>query len=311
MIRRLIVAVVVSMFVMNAWGTGEKAPTLFSGVERMVFRNGSHPTAEYAGITVVGMDADSTAVTKGDMSFVGDSLVWVGATEAEGTYNRALVSIDLSALPESSLVVRAILHLWTSDSQAGPTGLPQLSCYRLFRPFDAAPTWTNRKTETATDTAWYVAGALSTLGQGPKWPAYGSAGAIVLAPRNEYRTSMTGLPTWKNFPLAMGSDSLYSGYSQITTLKDALCTPDMSEPGRFNYTSVFVWSSIDITRFVYHWHAKQWLNAGFVLDVDTDSNINGFGVQFRGSYPLTNDSGGAADLAPWVEVWYVTCGWPE
>lgn len=295
-----------------AGATGEKAPLYFSGVETMLFRNGESPTPDYDGIRFWGMRSDSTSSTLGDGAGAADSFIWLGdVSEADDLY-RAVFRADISAIPDSAIVVEALLYLLREETNALANDVRGIAMYRLLRAFDDEVCWTNRRAETATDTAWGTAGMIpASAATGPNWPAYGALTYKVYAPLNEYRTTATGLPTVAGKPLAMGADSLYSGYSQTSTgPQDALMVADLVFPGRWIFQSTVAWARFDVTALVRHWHSGQWANHGMALAMESHDEADDYWVKFHAAWPETTASGGVSRLRPFLVVKYVHCYWP-
>ncbi len=275
---------------------------VFSGVETMTFQNGFSPTPDYAGIVMLGISGDSTAITKGDMSWPGDSLIYLGDVGNASHTDRILFRIDLSALPDSAVIVDATLYMLKLHSTMGDAEFPHFGVHRLFRPFDGTASWLRRRTGIA-DTAWVPAGAITTS-SGAVWPSlYGASQYNVRSPRIEFIATATGLPTYGGFSIACGSDSVWSGYSQ-STQGDALLAADAVTQARWRVGLAVTecWVPIDITHLVTMWHQGFWANYGAVIAYDT-ANSGMYDVEFHGHLPA------GTRLVPWVVVHYLHCAW--
>ncbi len=288
-------------FIAQAGATDVEAGHVFSGVETMTFQNGFSPTLEYAGIVLVGISSDSTGVTKGNMSWPGDSLVYVGDVGDAAGQDRILVSIDLSALPDSAVVIDATIYLLKTASSVPIAEHPQVGVHRLFRPFEETASWLKRKL-TPADTLWVPAGAMAGSA-GAQWPSlYGAANYTVRSPRIEINTTATTMPTYAGVKIACGSDSLWYGYSQ-SVQGDALLSADAIAQARWTVGQSITecWVPIDITHLVTMWHQGFWANYGAIVSYDT-ANSSMYDVEFHGNLP-------AGRLRPWVVVHYMLCTW--
>lgn len=306
----LIIALVTIPALAPAAATEISEGHAFSGIETMTFQNGSFPTPDYEGIRLFGISSDSTAVTKGDMSWTGDSLVWIGDVNNLGGEDRLLFSIDISALPDSCVIVDATLYVLKLNSTFATTEYPHVGVHRLFRPFDNTATWTNRKTVPA-DTAWSPAGAIMSSSRA-MWPnLYGASEYYMAAPRIEYQSTATSIPTYAGLPIACGADSIWSGYSQ-SIQRDALICSDATSAGRWHLAGgTDIWVPMDITHLVRMWHQSIWANYGAIIalsQADIASELMR-DTQFRGYLPATKPGGGASLLVPWVVVHYLHCAW--
>lgn len=289
-----------------AGAVGESAPTVFSGCETMIFRNGECPTPDYDGIRFYGIDSESVFVTVGDLSYPGDSLVSLGDLNGDDNVKRATVRVELSALPDSAVIVDATLFLLRVVHGVGIGDVPTMDVHRIFRAWDDAVSWERRK---GADSLWADAGVLGDYGY---WDVFGSGGGIIKSPSNDYRTAWTELPTFAGVPYAAGTDTIYSGYSQVEGFDelDAFMVPDASESGRFHYQNNVAWVRVGLMDLVPRWHYRQWANHGFVLRMDDAAEVGDFTLSFRGCYPDTTGGGDPSPWQPFVVVKYLHCRWP-
>lgn len=299
-------------FLASAGATDPSEGHVFSGVERMIFQNGISPTPDYAGIVMVGISSDSLTVTKGNMSWAGDSLVWIGDVNGMEGEDRILFSIDVSAIPDSCVIVDATLYVLKTTTNYTTNEYPTAAIHRLLRPFATTATWTNRKTSPA-DTAWSPAGAIMGSTRA-RWPSlYGMAEYCVGAPRVEFHASASGLPSYAGFKIACGADSLWDGYSQVAAYQcDALYGSDLTSAGRWNLgLTNDVWVPLDITHLIRMWHQRFWANYGAILALSRCDIATGVTrqIEFHGYLPATWSGGGANPLTPWVVVHYLHCAW--
>lgn len=304
--RAVLFLFVLLVTVARAWSTGESAPTIFSGADVMVFRNGENG---YDGIRFYGIDAESTGVTVGDMSWDGDSLIWVGDVNGDDNLKRVVWSADISALSDSAVILSADLYVLKVDHTYGATTQSAYGVYRLFRPFDDEPTWLARKGATDPDTTWITEGVLPAAGTGPRWAAFGASSYPIRAGVNEYTATATELDSIGGYPIAMASDSLYSGYSQIAAptdyRQDALSAPDVATWGRYGLSNNDAWVRFDVTHLVSAWHYGQWANHGAALSpAGPEHEENDLAIQVHGCFP-------ANMLQPFLVVRYINCTWPE
>ena len=309
--RRLIIGTLLAFMALPAWGTSTTAPHYFDGCETMTFRNGQLPTVGYDGIRFYGMDPNASKLTDtiGDMSSAADSTITLGDLHGDDEFHRAVFKVDLSALPDDAIIVEATAYLLCTARNMTVSQSTPVCLHRLFRPFDDQVSWTNR-VAVGTDTAWYDGGAVSGPGLVAKWDAYGNATYAVLSPSNDYRTSSAGVPTFATYPIACGSDSIGTGYTQVAGQeKDALGDPDVLEFGRWHLAASTVWTRFDITDMARRWHARQWVADGFALELDLYTDA--FYVTFRGCFPATTGTGLLAKRKPFVVVKYLHCVWPE
>src|SRR4030042_977615 len=99
--RLCAITLIAILFLASAAATDISEGRVFSGVEMMTFQNGSFPTPDYAGIRLLGISSDSLAVTKGNMSWPGDSLVWIGGVGNLGVEGRRPFAIELGGPPDT------------------------------------------------------------------------------------------------------------------------------------------------------------------------------------------------------------------
>lgn len=291
------------LYILVARATDVEEGHVFTGVESMIFQNGVFPTPDYAGIVLVGISSDSTGITKGNMSWPGDSLVYVGDVGDLGGQDRLLFRVDLSALPDSAVIVDATLYILKTASTVTTAEYPSVGVHRLFRPFDADASWLKRKLSPA-DTLWSPAGAISGSSRAQWTNLYGEASYVVGAPRIEINSTAPNLPTYATFKIACGSDSVWDGYTQNPSYqRDALLAADVSSVARWMVGQgiVVCWVPLDITHLVTMWHQGFWANYGAIVSYDT-ANSSMYDVEFHGNLP-------AGKLTPWVVVHYLHCAW--
>jgi hypothetical protein len=169
--RRLLLALL-ALF----WADAAVAATEsnYSGLTSMTFQNGVAPTAGYAGIADATIDADSSTT-----NFGSNAALHAGGTS--GTTNlggncSTVMSVDLSALPDSAIVFRARLFLY-QNSLVSLVNSVKIKLYELVNPFtENQVTWTVRKTAIN----WTTVGALTRVSSatGIQWGSSTSDTAV-------------------------------------------------------------------------------------------------------------------------------------
>ena len=214
--RRLLLALLALFWADAAVASTEQN---YSGLTSMTFQNGVAPTAGYAGIADATIDADSATTNFG-------SNVALHAGGVSGTTNlggncSTVMSVDLSALPDSAVIFRARLFLY-QNSLVSAANAVKIKMYELVNPFtENQVTWTVRKTAIN----WTTAGAAtrSPSATGVQWGASTSDTAVGTS-----ITAYVGMDTVGSGRYTIGSDtgtdpitsrSLKTGTGAATVLK--------------------------------------------------------------------------------------------
>lgn len=246
---------------------GNSDVTEFSGVEVYRFRNGVYPDASYTGMILqqINQKAKTTAHTTYTFAALGDT---VGSAR-----KRALWKCDISAIPDSAVIVSARLRLLVST--ATTSGGFRVQGYRIMLPWTSGATWNTRGTSpdsswtsnnaAAASANWGLADSMgsavnrgtsvtATLDDRSRWPIAGSESGFTEREGGGYYT-------------AAGFDSIYSG----TGIASSGSLARMSVPvfdRAFTISSPTndtCWISVNITDAVRKWHSHQWANHGLVL----------------------------------------------
>lgn len=264
---------------MQVWATGESPKFLPSYYETMIFRNESHPTSAYTGLLLRGMAQDKPTVILGDSIAAGkDISLQVGS--ASGLYQTdvrsILFKVDVSALPDSAVVIDAFLVLSVyasvADSMSVVTALTGwCSIWRVLQDWDGTACWNYY----AGTTAWGAAGCLTVTGT---WTnAYGGTASPVLRTMGLHED----IPqTWFAVRVAASIDSLLDG-SGFSSAPDCLQMAmfDVRVPPRTSIDADACAFRVNITEAVQHWHNGSWENNGIKLD-DFTHNEYSFGRSF-------------------------------
>ncbi len=239
---------------------------LFSYCEQMWFCNGVGPDAGYDGCLFREMDAGRPDSTLGDCKGAGDTTVVVGRVSTTKHYG--LLSFDISAIPDSAVVVWAKLYV-KLQSSAGTTQnkVENLSLVRLLRPWNEMATWNTSEgfDDPELDEVWGAGGASDTLGTGS---FFGGVDARVDGSNRGYKTPGTYVVATLSGALNYSTpDSIYESpppgasvdidswpvIGSTSTGYSVLGTPPVT-PG---------WVGFDVLRDVKNWHTGNWANYGW------------------------------------------------
>lgn len=256
--RRALLAALAALGVAGAAWAGQ-----YSGITSMTFQNGVAPTAAYAGIA----DARIEALVDADINFGANKWLIVSGASATPQSN-VVMSADLSALPDSAIILRARLWLYQM-SRVSSANSPSLTLWRVYRPFTvgtgdstasaagaAGVTWNYRKSAIA----WNGPGATGHEGQtiGSTW----GAAALLAATDTTVGTTVF-----------VGQDTLDTG---AATTSD---TPNKQIIARYpkggtaagdQYYKQTGWISFDITNAVRSVNSGAWAVNGFQFVITGD-----------------------------------------
>lgn len=228
--------------------------TRYSGITTMTFQNGVSPTAGYTGCEDTFLKEADPGRTWGNSSYIR-----CGGDGAGGQEYTPLIKFDISALPDSAIILRARIWLYQSSALAAADA-PQVHIYRSFYPWTegalsdstsstAVATWTTR----VSGSNWSTAGAQAELAgnNSATWQASASDTAVV-------GTVMTGSDTL-NWPASIGS------WDRAT---DPIMKRTSRGGGATNTRKG--WFTIDITHQVELWHSGANDNNGLIFQADED-----------------------------------------
>jgi|CXWL01.1.fsa_nt_gi hypothetical protein len=184
--RKLLVALGMLLIPMAANAGPE---VVYSGIDTMRFQNGRYPTSDYAGITDAYIKANDDS-----MNFGGSPWLRAAGLSATAGAVSTVVAVDVSAFPNNGLVYRARFKVY-QRSLVTSANDPQLTLYRLYRPFTegsgdsttstTSVTWVTRMS----GSSWVSAGATSRASQsiGGSWQS-----ASAIADTAWYTTNYVG-----------------------------------------------------------------------------------------------------------------------
>lgn len=224
----------------------------YSGITTTTFQQGVSPTSDYAG-------CEDTFISSNDSNanFGGSHYLRVGGEDAPLSFSTTLIRFDISALPDSAVIIRARLWFYQT-SEVGAAEAPDLHVYRIFNTWtegtaDSAATSTAATYNNRTTVSWNTAGAKF---EGPSnllstWQASGNDTATV-------GTVFTGTDTANYAPTLAAYDRP----------KDPLCKRTTRGSGAIN--SRKGWLSLDVTHQVELWHVGANSNNGFLIQGDEE-----------------------------------------
>lgn len=279
-----------------AWVSGGKQ---YSGITSMTFQNGVAPTSGYSGCVDTYIRLGAASADTGKNYGGSDSLKIAGPSAASGEM-RTLIGFDISALPDSAIIVKAQLMLYQGAPNATLTlnDTTSIVVYRVMNPWtegtgtEGSPTgaphatacWNRRKGQ-----------------QGAKWGTPGCKGSL---------TGNGGLMQWwpgtgltardsaSSVSLSnyVGADTVYSGTIAMFGSTAVDVPSHLAAKGGFKYGATgprrFGYTIIDVTHQVHLWHIGANENNGFVLAMPpycttinqfgfVSSNATGFGLYRR------------------------------
>ena len=260
--------------------------TEFSGVETYRFRNGVYPDASYNGMVLqqINMAAKTTTYTNWTFASMGDTV----SSSPYQTKMRALWKCDISALPDSAVIVSATLRLLVRRTAVSSTC--RIQGFRVMFPWTSTATWNTRGT--SPDSTWTINAAAASQANGGlsdssgtmvvrgsnialtesnlgKWPL--SSGTAAYTQREGSGTGTGATNYWT----CSGADTVQSSYEAASGLGMArTAMPDFDVQIRTAATIAndTAWVNINITDIVRKWHSHQWSNYGLLL---TASGTNG------------------------------------
>lgn len=224
----------------------------YSGISSMTFQNGVAPTAGYSGCTDTFLKSTDTG-----RDFGGNAYLRASGSGAAAAHH-PLIKFDISALPDSAVIVRARLWFYQT-SQVLSASSPILSVFRSFYP------WTAGTGDSASSTA---VSTWTTRVSGSNWATAGATKQLTNPTGGSWQSALTDTSTIT--AAYNGADSLdFSGSigaNDIPTDASAVRTPKASS----NALSRVGWFSIDVTHQVMLWHTGANTNNGFVIWPDKD-----------------------------------------
>lgn len=251
--RRLLIAVLLTACIgaLTA-GTG----SMSQYVQTMTFQNGVAPTAGYAGCasTWIGAAAADTNLNHGAC----DSLLLGSDANVRGVM-KTLIKFDIGDLPDSAVIVRARLYLYTLNPSGSSATADPVALYRVFR------TW-NEGTGTCAGTAQ---AANSDWGNrtGLAWITAGMAGT---GSTNDVRYWGPGTST----PDSATVGGSFFGADSINTAKNATAASTADMPAFASAVGIpksgtsaarrLGWTVYDVTGDVRQWHIGAIANNGWV-----------------------------------------------
>ena len=242
--RRALIAALGAAFL---WaGVGTATETYYSGKTSMTFQNGVAPTVGYAGIADATIDADSATTNYGTNNFIRAGGASAGAPGQCST----VISADLSALPDSAIILRARLYLYQA-SQVALANAPMLKVYRLYNTFtESQVTYNIRKTATN----WVSPGA------GTPGPAATDLAWVQISTD----TAVGGT----NF---VGADTLTASTAADTPKMPIVSAKPKSGAGAATAVKCKGWATFDITNYVRQANNGTAATCQFLIVADEDA----------------------------------------
>lgn len=227
--------------------------TRYSGITTMTFQQGVSPTSGYAG-------CEDTFLKEADSGrdFGGNSYLRCGGDGAGGQSQTPLVKFDISALPDSAIILRARLWFYQTSAVAGGDA-PQMHVYRLFYP------WTEGAGDSASSTS---VATWTTRVSGSNWSTAGAKAELAINTSASWQASASDTATVTT--VLVGSDTLnhVSAIGAFDRPTDPITK--RSARGAAATNSRKGWFSIDITHQVELWHVGANTNNGVAIVADED-----------------------------------------
>lgn len=227
-------------------------PTRYSGVTTMTFQNGVAPTVGYAG-------CEDTFLKEADIgrNWGNSNYIRCGGDGIGGQEYTPLIKFDISALPDSAVIIQARLWFYQASTVAIADS-PELAVYRSYYPWTegsgsdsasttSAATWTTR----VSGSNWTLSGAQSesATNASATWQASGSDTATV-------GTVFVGSDTLNHVSVIGLADRPKDA---IHTRLPRASAATLSRKG---------WFSMDVTHQVELWHNGANTNNGFIIQAD-------------------------------------------
>jgi len=247
-----------------AWAAEEPQTITPSTLETYVFRNGIDG---YDGIRFAGVSDDSVLTTYGDQLSVNggpqpaDTTITLGYTTT-GRY-RALIKMDVSSLPDSFLVTRAILYVWNNDFGSAfvqQSDIP-VSVYRMYRSWPDDVLW---------DDPMDLNDSLGTVTN-----IYGSGVGVSVRARVCLRSGL--------IPSGEGAAAIFGGPIYVTVDSIGMGTQTALSRGGYPLQELGMirpananagYIPIVVTDYVEAWHTGRWANNGLILLAHTAPDVN-------------------------------------
>jgi len=276
--KKILSVVLMVLLAGYARGFTNPDPIKYSKVERYVFRNGVSPDAGFSGMTMlqINQNARTTNYKTWTFATLGDT----AATSAPRF--RTLWKCDVSAIPDSALVQRAVLRVALAYSTS-PTTF-RIQGYRVLLDWTENATW-NTRGLTPVDTTWTVNNASAGI---TNW---GLADSILSM--SDYRGSSLNLVSGHSGKWPINTSTNYSGMeggyytlAGIDSLHDSEQIPStyaarenealFDKLIQINGTILndTTWVEFDLTEAVAKWKSNHWANFGIVMTaekIDTES----------------------------------------
>jgi hypothetical protein len=242
--------------------------TYFSGVETYMFQNGLYPDPAYDGIELATISASNPNYNFGDSigTYSSDTYDAVlGAIDIDeggfGTLAKAriLLKCDISALPDSFIILEAKLRLCIDYMEMGSSDSTEIALYRVL------PSWTEGSSSGATEL-----GAVCW-----NYRSYNTVSWVAAGCDGTYYTSFR-VSRWNYFVNSDDYDAMVpAGTDTITTTTDI----DRNYDPIIKYTIYRRGTKVrnrfiefDVTEAVRNWHGGQWENNGLIMIMSDEGN---------------------------------------
>jgi hypothetical protein len=246
----------------------EPKTKLMSACETMWFANGVSPDAGYAGCSFLGItELEAVTDAYGNCVPDGDSLVVVGK-DADDYRFMALLSFDISALPDSAVITEAKLYLRVASTLGtASASVYSLGLSRMLAPFNSGASLANRRS--SPDTAW-----AGTTGDpfdplGGSAEIFGGASASMGGANDGYANVLGRVVNTLSGALNFGlADSVFDG--RYISPPAECFLPTRSPTLKYHVLAVGApctegWFSVDVTDAVRRWHTGAWANYGWAI----------------------------------------------
>lgn len=253
--RRISVAAATILSLLSASIAHGGNGTRYSGITTMTFQNGVSPTSGYTGCEDTFLKEADPGRTWGNSSYIR-----CGGDGAGGQEYTPLLKFDISALPDSAIILRARIWVYQSSAVAG-ADIPSIHVYRSFYPWTegalsdstsstAVATWTTR----VSGSNWSTAGAQAEMANNnsASWQASGNDTSAT-------GTVMTGSDTL-NWAASIGSFD--RPFDPILKRMSRGAASTNSRKG---------WVTFDVTHQVELWHVGANTNNGLIFQADEDA----------------------------------------
>ncbi len=307
--RRLgALGVVLSGLALGGWTSGGTTPGF---VSHMVFQNGVSPTSDYAGFSDTYIRPGTASADTGKNYGASDSLKLSGPSATTVGENRILWRCELTGIPDTAQVGRAILWLYqcapNSNLAVAMNDSSAMVVHRLFNPWtegvgtNASPTapphasacWNRRKGQQGAK--WWLAGGMGRTNGAAIIPQWRSG----FVTGGDSTVGVTGYGYW-------GCDSIYNGASvtgynvDVPSIALHRATPKAGTQGARRLG----WVGIDVTHQVDLWVRGANENNGCIIALPPWSTQTTQFTFYSSNSTKVLDASSGPVYRPKLEVWF-------